>query len=116
MAAAQYDILIEQGATFSRTFVWKDSSEVAVDLTGYTARMQIRKTKSGSTVYITATTENDGITLGGDEGTVLVTIPAADTADLEILRGVYDVELIDSEGVVTRLVEGAVEVSREVTR
>ena len=46
MAAAQYDILIEQGATFSRTFVWKDSSEVAVDLTGYTARMQIRKTKS----------------------------------------------------------------------
>jgi len=116
MAAASYDILIEQGATFSRTFIWKDSEEVAVDLTDYTARMQIRRTKSNSTSLAEATTENGYIELGGDEGTVIVTIPASVTADFEFLRGVYDIELIDSEGVVTRLVEGAVEVSREVTR
>jgi hypothetical protein len=114
--AAYYDILIEQGATFQKTFTWKDSNEDAVDLTGYTARMQIRRKKSSTTAEHSATTENGGITLGDELGTVAVEIPAADTADFDFTKGVYDIELIASDGVVTRLVEGGVEVSKEVTR
>lgn len=116
MAAAYYDLLIEQGATFLKTFVWKDSNEDPVDITGYTARMQIRRKKSATTVEHTATTENSGITLGDAAGTVVVTIPATDTADFEFSKGVYDIELIDPQGTVTRLIEGGVEVSKEVTR
>ena len=41
--AAVYDITIEQGATFRLSLVWKDSSNVPVNLTGYTARMQVRR-------------------------------------------------------------------------
>lgn len=114
--AAYYDILIEQGATFQKTFTWKGSDEVAVDLTGYTARMQIRKKKSSTDFEHEATTENDGITLGGSAGTVEVVISAADTADFEFTRAVYDLELVDGDGIVTRLVEGDVSVSKEVTR
>jgi len=116
MAAAYYDMLIEQGATFQKTFVWKDSNEDPVDITGYTARMQIRRKKSATTVEHSATTENGGITLGQTAGTVAVLIPAADTAAFDFTKGAYDLELVDPQGVVTRLVEGGVEVSKEVTR
>lgn len=114
--AAYYDILIEQGATFLKTFIWKDSEEEPVDITGYTARMQIRRKKSSTSAEYSATTENGGITLGDTAGTVVVTIPATDTAEFEFTKGVYDIELVDPQGGVTRLIEGGVEVSKEVTR
>jgi hypothetical protein len=41
MAATTYDILIEQGATYSQVITYKESG-AAVNLTGYTARMQVR--------------------------------------------------------------------------
>lgn len=116
MAAAYFDILIEQGATFRKTFVWKDSNETPIDITGYTARMQLRRKKSSTTAEHSATTENGGITLGGALGTVDVLIPATTTADFSWTTGVYDLELDDGTGVITRLVEGGVEVSKEVTR
>jgi hypothetical protein len=116
MAAVYYDILIEQGATYLRTFVWKDSDEVPVDLTNYTARMQIRRKRSSTTVEHTATTENGGIVLGGTAGTIDIIIPATATAEFDFTKGVYDLELESTGNVVTRLIEGSVEVSKEVTR
>jgi hypothetical protein len=114
--AVTYDLEIEQGATFSRLFRWKDSEGVLVDLTGYTARMQIRRKFSSATAEYSATTENGAIVLGGALGTIQLTISATDTAALTCVSGVYDLELVDSEGVVTRFVQGNVTVSREVTR
>ena len=114
--AAYYDILIEQGATYQKTFTWKGSDETPVDITGYTARMQIRRKKSSVDFEHEATTENGGITLGDTAGTVAVLIPATDTAALTITKGTYDLELVDPQGVVYRLIEGGVEVSKEVTR
>ena len=55
---AQLDLIIYQGATFRKTFGWKSSS---LDLTGYTARMQIREKIKNSTVVADLTTENGGI-------------------------------------------------------
>lgn len=116
MAAAYYDILIEQGATFVKNIIWKDSNGDPVDITGYTARMQIRRKKSSTTVEHSATTENDGITLGLTAGTIDILIPATDTAEFEFTKGVYDLELVDPQGKVYRIIEGGVEVSKEVTR
>ncbi len=114
--AAYYDLLIEQGATLRQTFTWRGSDMTPVDLTDYTARMQIRRRKTDSVVIHEATTENGGLTMGGTEGTVLLTINDADTTAFDFVRGVYDIEVIDSDGIVTRLVEGNVELSKEVTR
>jgi hypothetical protein len=58
MAAGQYDITCEQGATFARTLQWLDENEVAVDLTGYTARMHVRKTVKATTTLVELTTSN----------------------------------------------------------
>jgi len=116
MPAATHDILVEQGATYTQNLVWKDGSAAAIDLTGYTARMQFRRTKSATTALLSATTENGYITLGGTAGTIDIEIPDDITAALTVTRAVYDLELISSTGVVTRLIEGDVEISKEVTR
>jgi hypothetical protein len=115
MAAATHDIYIEQGATFRLSLVWKDSAQAPINLTGYTARMQIRQSIASSTTVLSLTTAQ-AITLGGALGTIEVVISAAQTSALTIRKGVYDLELEASNGVVTRLLQGSVEVSPEVTR
>lgn len=116
MSAGIYDIYIEQGATYNQPLVWKDSSGTAVNVTGYTARMQIRKTVDATTIILTLTTENGRITVGGANGLITLLVSAADTAALTTFCGVYDLEVISPTGVVTRLLEGQVEISKEVTR
>jgi len=115
MAATTYDILIEQGATFSQVITYKDNG-VAVNLTGYTARMQVRSTLESATTVVELTTANGRIALGGAAGTITLTISATDTAGLTAGRGVYDLELVSGSGIVTRLLQGVATISRNVTR
>lgn len=113
--------VIYQGATFSKTLTWKtapdeDSPKTPVDLTGCTARMQVRAKIGATEVLLTLTTENGGITLGGTAGTIDLLIEAEDTAAITWTSGVYDLEIIFTNGDVRRLLYGEVVVSREVTR
>lgn len=87
-----------------------------VDLTGFTARMQIRPSLISATVIHSLTTENGGITLGDATGTVELLIPATATDDFDFTAAVYDLEIIDGSGVVTRLLSGNIALSKEVTR
>ena len=116
MPAAVYDLFIEQGATFLKSITWKASAGDPVNLTGYTARMQFRSSVSSSTVLATATTEDGRITLGGAAGTIDIEFSDVDTAAFAFVSAVYDLELESASGFVTRLLEGGVEVSKEVTR
>jgi hypothetical protein len=115
MAATTYDILLEQGATFSQVITYKDNG-VAVNLTGYTARMQVRATLESASTLVELTTANGRIALGGTAGTITLTISATDTAALTSGRGVYDLELVSGSGIVTRLLQGVATISRNVTR
>jgi hypothetical protein len=115
MAATTYDILIEQGATFSQVITYKDNG-VAVNLRGYTARMQVRATLEAATALIELTTANGRIALGGTAGTITLSISATDTEALTAGRGVYDLELVSGGGIVTRLLQGVATISRNVTR
>jgi hypothetical protein len=115
MAATTYDILIEQGATYSQVITYKDNG-VAVNLTGYTARMQVRATLESASTLVELTTANSRIALGGTAGTITLTISATDTAALTAGRGVYDLELVSGSGIVTRLLQGVATISRNVTR
>ncbi len=124
--AGKYNLLIEQGTTFEPSFTWyPDASDNGdgtftngdpMDLTGFTAaRMQIRSSVPSSTVLFELT-EGDGITLGDAAGTIALFISDTDTAAFDWDRGVYDLELVSGGGIVTRLLEGKVKVSPEVTR
>jgi hypothetical protein len=112
-----YEMTARCGSTLKRVLTWK-VEEVPVDLTGYTARMQVRTAIDAATVTLEATTDdgvNDYITLGGTAGTITIIVPATVTEDLTAGRYVYDLEL-ENSGEVTALVEGAFVVAPEVTR
>lgn len=113
----RYDMTIWQGATFQRVFTWRVGTPAAnVNLTGYTARMQLRTTAASGTKAFEATTSNGRISLGGSAGTITINISATDTAAIPANQYAYDLELVSSGGEVTRLLEGYVTVDGEVTR
>lgn len=114
--AARLDIVIEQGATFRLPCTWKDENGTPVDLSLYTAQMQIREEIASSAALISLSSGTGEIELGVALGTILVTIPATTTATFTWTQGVYDLELTDLTGGVTRLLQGVVIVSPEVTR
>lgn len=116
MAAGTYDFEIEQGASFRLQFVWKDSLGVAVNLTSYTARMQVRQSISSPDTLLELTTENGRIALGGSAGTVTLTLTPAVTEAFTWRKGKYDLELVAPDASVTRFMQGQITVSREVTR
>lgn len=116
MAAGTYDFTLEQGATFVREIVYRDSNNAAINLTGYTARMQVRPYKDSSEILLTATTENGKIAIVGAQGKITITLTPADTNSIAFAEGVYDVEIESATGVVTRLLEGTVLFSKQVTR
>lgn len=108
--------VIYQGATFDDVLTWK-SAGVPVDLTGCTARMQVREQIDSPSVLLSLTTENGGIVLGGTSGTVSIHMSAVDTAAITWTAGVFDLEIIFADGVtVRRLLSGSISVSPEVTR
>jgi len=116
MTAAAHDITIEQGATFVLNLVWRDANDALINISGYTARMQVRATHRSEVKLLDFTTENGAITLGGALGTIAVVGLATLTDDVPARPAVYDLELISPSGVVTRLIEGYATVTPEVTR
>lgn len=114
MTAAKYDFVLEEGAEFRRVLTWK-VDDVAVNVTGYTAKMQIR-TKPGGDLILEAlsTGVSPRITLGGSAGTITIVIPGSATTGLEFATGVYDLELTTGT-TVRRLLKGNVIYSREVS-
>lgn len=115
MAAGIYNFICEQGVTFQRSITATDSAGDLLDLTGYTARMQIRRDINATTTLAELTTENGGITLGDDAGTIDLFISADDTSDIT-RDGVYDLEIISPSDIVIRLLKGKFEIDQEVTR
>ena len=107
------DLDCYQGASFDYTLTWKMNG-TAVNLTGYSARMQVRQT-ADATATVLSISNGSGITLGGTAGTVLLEASATTTAALTAGQYVYDLELV-SGSYVTRLVEGNFVIYSEVTR
>lgn len=111
------DLKCYQGATFDYSLTWSTGGS-AVNLSGYSARMQVRDTYDSGTAIVSLTS-GTGITLGGTAGTILLELSATATAALDgtpNTQYVYDLELVSGAGYVTRLVEGRFYVYPEVTR
>ena len=114
MSAGIHNIYVEQGATYSRSFTWKISGN-PVNLTGYSARLQVRRDRSTDPMIYLTSAAGGGITLNGATGRIDVLISATGTASLFAGRHRYDLELEDGSGFVTRLLKGTFIVSSEET-
>lgn len=113
MPAAKLNLTVEQGTTYSKRLVWKDKNRRPINIVGWSARMHIRKTVADSVVILELTSANGRIAFPA-AGAIEIRLTAAETAALQ--PGVYDLEMVAPDGSVTRLVEGKVIVSPEVTR
>lgn len=109
--AYTYNLSIEQGATFEQEIRYKDSTGNPIDLTGYTAKMQIRNAKD-NTLVIELSTDNGKITI--TENQLNIVISATETSAMSLKDMVYDLE-ITKDSIVTRLLQGNVVISKEVT-
>ena len=128
MAAGRYSFTIEQGATLDFELAYKDSNNDPIDLTGYQGRMQIRPAIGDSTIHITLSSSLDddgtGLNFSGSDGlnpptsgTIGIFISAVSSSQLDFSEAVYDLEIASGSTypVVTRLLEGKVQLSKNVT-
>lgn len=114
MTPGKYNMVCPQGATFSKQLTYTYNS-IPIDLTTYSARMQVREKYTSKNAIVTVTTENDGIILGGQDGTISIYMSDELTASIVAKDYVYDLELISASNV-DRLIEGKFIVTPEVTR
>jgi hypothetical protein len=120
MIAGIYKITCDQGATFERSFTIYapkilGEPKTPVDLTGYSARMQVRPEKDSPNVLIEITTDNGGIAIDGPSGVINLTIEADVTSTID-RDGVYDLEIYNTDGKVYRVIKGPFALDPEVTR
>lgn len=110
--ATTFNLSIDQGTDFESTIQVTDSTGSERDLTGYTARAQLRRSyASVSNVEFVVSIQ------APTTGEILMSLPHERTANLKYGRYVYDVELVNNDNtLVERLVEGTVTVHPEVTR
>ena len=111
MAATQF-FTIEKGATWAQNLIYQDSLGAAIDLTGFTARMQIKKKLTSEAIV--SLTDTAGITITPLTGVIDLRIEAAITDTLNAGKYIYDLELVNGTEV-TRLIEGTIVINENVT-
>ena len=105
------NIFIDQGTDFSITVDVTDTSGSALNMSGYSASAQIRKTYGSSTVSSTFSTS-----IAEGTGQVTLSLTDTQTTALESGRYVYDLNVTSGGGQTTRVVEGQAIVTPGVTR
>ena len=118
MQPAHIDLDVYKGSTFVKVIQWKTGTPpVAVNLTGCTARMQLRKAVNDTTVLDTLTTENGKLVIHEPlNGKFKIVIPASTSTAYTFTSAVYDLEIIFADQTVTRVIEGCLTAAPEVTR
>lgn len=112
--ATVYDIELDQGTDATIPFELFDSNDRPLDLAGYSARMQVRTSAGSAEFADELTTENGRLVIKG--GTIEAHWPNAVTSKMRHGEMVYDIEIVSGGGEVTRILEGAFILRREITR
>ncbi len=128
MAATKRDLLIDQGVPFALSLTWESPAGSPVDLTSYTAALDIRSA-FGAVDTLLSLANGSGITLGGAAGTIAIALTASQTAALDLPTnvrmgtyagegafrlGVYDL-ILTTGGEASRFMAGTVYLSPGVT-
>jgi hypothetical protein len=113
--AGQKNFEVDQNATFSFIVEYKDNNGLPVDLTGATAKMQVRDTKGGSKLAFSLTSPAGGITITPALGKLTIKMTPTQTNKLFYPKSSYDIMLTDSNANKIKLLEGFMTLSRSVT-
>lgn len=118
MKAGFYTMKIEQGVSFLRVLVCRDANRGLTDLSSSTVTMAMRETVSSPNIIATSVGEdaNINIVVGGVDGRISISMTVETTAAFSFDSAVYDIDLTDESGTVTRLFEGNVILLPKVPR
>ena len=95
-SANESNFNIVQGDSFPLRVVYKDSSGSAINLTGYSAKMEVRDKPGGKILCATASI-GDGITItSASTGTIDILLSSAKTSNFTIPKAAYQFNITSS--------------------
>lgn len=109
---AYAELTIDQGATFESNIELTNDDGTAINVANYIFSSQIRKSyySSNATANLVVTVNNPA------SGNVKLSLDAANTANIKAGRYLYDLKMVTSVGVTSRVIEGIITVTPQVTR
>ena len=113
MPPGKYNTTIYAGDDWQRTIAITDEGGAPLDLTGYTARWQLRAYPGAPTAALSLATDS-GIAIDGV--TLTISISGEVTAQLTAGSYYHDLELTTPEGAVTTYLAGIISVQQDVSR
>lgn len=112
----EYPLYIMQGATRTLTITVQHNNGTAFDLTGYTAKLQIRDKPGGTVISELTSSPAAGLTINAAAGEIVPLWTAAQTAAFVFEKAVYDLPITSATGTVTVLMRGEVPLIMAVTK
>lgn len=111
--AAYVELFMDQGATFNNIINLSDDlTNANINVSGYIVRSQMRRS-----YYSANATANIICTItSAINGEITMSLPANTTANIKSGRYLFDLETVDTNGIVSRVLEGIITVTPEVTR
>lgn len=113
---AKYDFKLNQGTDLIVPFSLSDESGKPCNLLGFKAQMQLRVNCATGKLVDTFTCDNECIKINADKGVLSLVFKHEQTAKYPATCLAYDIELVSTDNNITRIVEGKITVSPEVTR
>lgn len=106
------ELTLDQGATFQTTLDLVADDGTAINVAGYVFSGQIRKSyySANATANLTISVTDQA------NGNLTISVDSANTANIAAGRYLYDVKMTDTANTVTRIVEGIITVTPQVTK
>lgn len=110
--ASQVELFCDQGTDFSYQLDLSNDDGTPLDVTGYTFKSSVRKSyySSGVTANLTVTI------LSAANGNVQLSMNSSTTANIKAGRYLYDVKMVDSANVTSRVIEGIITIYPQITK
>lgn len=111
--AAYAELYLDQGTTFNNIInLTDDVTNAYINVSGYVVRSQMRRSyySANASATITCTITD------APNGEITMSMTAANTANLKAGRYLYDVEIVDTNGNVSRILEGIISITPEITK
>ena len=105
------NLFVDAGSDYSNIITVSATNGQALNLTGYTVASQMRKSYGSSTVFNFTSSVYEAA-----NGKVRLQLPAETSSSIPAGRWLYDVEITSPSGTKTRVVEGIVTITPEITR
>ena len=109
------NFIIRIGDDFITELVITDAAGNAIDLTDYSFKMQLRKSKCETLVYELESPSSIDISQAAD-GIIFLNIPASDTALFEVQNVIFDLKWVTNLSITTTILEGNIQILQTVTR